>query len=90
MPTSLITDHPPNPTYDMQGEGGLLIPRSSMVPFYIDLRPEAGVLLPLFGGLFCGSNEIRHLPTNRRTYSKISVYINIHKTHYFNVCVPAQ
>ena len=28
--------------YDMQGEGRLLLPRSSTVPFYIDLRPKDG------------------------------------------------
>ena len=28
--------------YDMQDEGRLLLPRSSTVPFYIDLRPKDG------------------------------------------------
>ena len=60
-----------------------------MVPLYIDLRPEVGCTFAPFRGLFWGSNERRHLLTNRRKYSKIygTVYINIHKKHYFNVCV---
>ena len=41
-----LMDHPPSPHlvafYDMQGEGRLLLPRSSTVPFYIDLRPKDG------------------------------------------------
>ena len=33
----------------MQVEGHLLLPRSPRVPFYIDLRPEAGYTFAPFG-----------------------------------------
>ena len=74
--------------YDMQGEGRLLLPRSSTVPFYIDLRPKDGYTFAPFRWLYCGSNERRHLLTNRNIlrYS-ILVYVNIHKKYYSKVCV---
>ena len=47
---SFITDHPPGPpSHDMQGEGCLLLPRSSIGTLLLDLRPEAGYTFAPFG-----------------------------------------
>ena len=71
--------------YDMQGEGRLVLPRSSTVPFYIDLRPKDGCTFAPFWWLYCGR---RHLLTNRNILRyNILVYVNIHKKYYFKVCV---
>ena len=46
-------DHPPGPHqvdfYDMQAEGRLLLPRSSIGTLLLDLRPEAQYIFAPFG-----------------------------------------
>ena len=60
-----------------------------MVPFYIDLRPEAGCTFAHFWGLFCVTmkDAISYQIEQNILRYMIPVYINIHKKHYFNVCV---
>ena len=51
-----------------------------------------GVLLPLYGDFSVVAMKdtiSKQIEENILRY-KIPVYINIHKKHYFNVCVPAQ
>ena len=64
----------------------LLIPISSTVSFYIDLRPEAGCTFSPFRGLSVVAMKdaiSKQIEENIQRY-KIPVHINIHKKH---VCV---
>ena len=72
--------------YDMQGEGHLLLLRSSTVPFYIHvgLRPKDGCTFAPFRWHYCGR---RHLLTNRNIlrYNILAWIYNlyIHDTSVF-------